>query len=108
MKTSPNQYAYIIDQLSFVNELRGKKMFGEYGLYSGEKFFGLICRNNLFIKATDDLKLLIADDGMRAYETATEGYWHISDIIIEDKDELKKLITASLNFTPKLKKPKKI
>jgi TfoX/Sxy family transcriptional regulator of competence genes len=108
MKTTPTQYEYILDQLSFVKDLKGKKMFGEYGLYSGDKFFALICRNQLFIKATDDLKLLMEDDGMRAYETATDGYWHITDIVIEDKEELQKLVKASLNFTPKPKKPKKM
>jgi DNA transformation protein and related proteins len=106
MKTTPNQYEYIMDQLSFVQELRGKKMFGEYGIYSGDKFFALICNNQLFIKATDDLKLLIKDDGMRAYETATDGYWHINDILVEDKEELNKLVKASLNFVPKVKKIK--
>jgi DNA transformation protein and related proteins len=106
MKTTPNQYEYIMDQLSSTPELRGKKMFGEYGLYSGDKFFALICNNQLFIKATDDLKLLIEDDGMRAYETATDGYWHINDILVEDKDELNKLVKASLNFVPKPKKIK--
>jgi TfoX/Sxy family transcriptional regulator of competence genes len=37
MSTSTSQFEFIFDQLSFVPKLRSRKMFGEYGIYSGDK-----------------------------------------------------------------------
>lgn len=43
---------YIVAQIQGVGEISARKMFGEYGIYAGGKFFGLICDNKLFIKPT--------------------------------------------------------
>ena len=39
------------DALSFVPELRVKRMFGGAGIYSGETIFGLAIEDMLFLKA---------------------------------------------------------
>ena len=44
---------YVMDQLHPDCDASFKKMFGEYGVYSGNKLFGLICDNQLFVKPTD-------------------------------------------------------
>ena len=42
----------IVNQLKPHIEIVAKKMFGEYGLYTRGKLFGLICDNKIFIKPT--------------------------------------------------------
>ena len=37
---------YVADQVEADCEVTFKKMFGEYGLWGGGKFFGLICETN--------------------------------------------------------------
>lgn len=41
-------------QTAAAGEMTYKKMFGEYGVYCGGKFIGLICDNRFFIKVTPE------------------------------------------------------
>lgn len=43
---------YIADQFAAAGEIRCRKMFGEYGLYLNEKFFAMVCDDQLFVKET--------------------------------------------------------
>ena len=43
---------FIVDQIENAGEVTFKKMFGEYGLYCGDKIVALICDNQLFVKPT--------------------------------------------------------
>lgn len=103
-KTTPEQLNFYVEILSkHEDDITSRKMFGEYGLYKQDKFFGLICQNKLFLKATEELQKLLQDDGVRPYEGAGSGYYHIPEELIET-EKMKKLITASLDFVPKKKK----
>lgn len=111
MPTSQSQVDYFREILAFVPELQVRKMFGEWGLYTGldadKKFFGMICDSRLFLKATPSLQLLITDDGLRAYEGAGNGYYHIDESNLEDGAKLVKLIQAAFDFVPPVKKTSK-
>jgi len=43
---------YLLEQLGHVEEIRAKRMFGEFGIYAGDKFVAVLCDDELFIKAT--------------------------------------------------------
>ena len=45
---------FVLDQLNALPELRARAMFGAHGLYSGDKFFGILDEGRLFFK-TDAL-----------------------------------------------------
>jgi TfoX/Sxy family transcriptional regulator of competence genes len=107
MSTTTSQFEFIFDQLGFVSQLRSRKMFGEYGIYSGDKFFALVCNDSLFLKATPSLRSILIDDGVRPYIGASDGYFHIPDTELEELEILKKYVVASLDFIPKPKKVKK-
>jgi len=44
---------YVLDQLDADCGVTAKKMFGEYGLFSDGRMFGMICDDRLFVKPTD-------------------------------------------------------
>jgi DNA transformation protein len=46
--------AFVVDQLSELDDITARSMFGGVGLYSGGVFFGVIARDVLYFK-TDDL-----------------------------------------------------
>ena len=52
---------FVIDQIENTGDITAKSMFGEYGIYSGNKIFALICDNKLFIKPTESGRLFIKD-----------------------------------------------
>ena len=44
---------FVVDQLDQDCAATYKKMFGEYGVYSGGTMFGVICDNRLYVKPTE-------------------------------------------------------
>jgi DNA transformation protein and related proteins len=96
MPTTDSQLNYILEQLSFVPEVRSKKMFGEYGLYSQNIYFGLVCDYKLFLKTSKKLVELIGDDGQRAYP-GSKNSLHVPEEIIEDRDQLVKILALALS-----------
>ncbi len=45
---------FVLEQLAALGELRGKRMFGGYGLYCGEQFFGIVFDGRLYFKTNPD------------------------------------------------------
>jgi len=45
---------FILEQLADLKGLRSKRMFGGYGLYSGEQFFGIVFDGRLYFKTNPD------------------------------------------------------
>ena len=50
LRVSDGFRSYALDQLSSVEELRARPMFGGYGLYAGEAFFGILAADVLYFK----------------------------------------------------------
>ena len=53
MATSREFAEYVTEQLRDVGPIAYWKMFGEYGLFCGRKFFGVVCDDTLFFKITE-------------------------------------------------------
>ncbi len=45
---------YVLEQLAALEGLRCKRMFGGYGLYCGEQFFGILHDGRLYFKTHPD------------------------------------------------------
>jgi len=45
---------FVLEQLVTLNGLRCKRMFGGYGLYFGEQFFGIVFDGRLYFKTNPD------------------------------------------------------
>jgi len=45
---------FVLEQLAILDGLRCKRMFGGYGLYRGEAFFGIVHDSRLFFKTHAD------------------------------------------------------
>ena len=52
MASDVNFVQYVVDQLDADCAATWKRMFGEFGLYSDGKLFGVVCDNRLFVKPT--------------------------------------------------------
>jgi TfoX/Sxy family transcriptional regulator of competence genes len=98
---------YVVGQLAADCDVSSKKMFGEYGLYSGAKFFGAVCDDQLFIKITDGGRAFIGDDAVEGqmYEGAKPSFL-IGDEI-EDVEWLSELVRITARELPEPKPKKK-
>src|SRR5258705_11220084 len=56
--------SFVLDQLSELEDVTSRSMFGGVGLYSRGLFFGIVARDRLYLK--------VDDDNRPAYEEAGE------------------------------------
>ena len=61
MATRQSTVDFVLDQLQPLRGVRARKMFGEYGLFYGEKMVAMACDDQLFIKITPAGKALAGD-----------------------------------------------
>jgi TfoX/Sxy family transcriptional regulator of competence genes len=108
MASDPKFVQFVADQFAEDCAVTYRKMFGEYGLYSGGKFFGSICDDRLFIKPTEGGRAYIGSVvEAPPYPGARPSY--LIEDRLEDGAWLSELvrITASELPAPKPKKPRK-
>ena len=108
MATKQSTADYIQDQLSELEYVTTRKMFGEYALYYIGKVVGLICDNTLFVKITDSGRTFVGDlyEEGEAYKGAKPSI-KISSDQLEDHEWLSHLIRLTADSLP-APKPKRI
>ena len=96
---------YVLDQMDNSGQVIFKKMFGEYGIYSGNKMFAMVCDNKLFIKPTEAGRAYIRDVvEAQPYPGAKPNF--LIEEKLEDSDWLKKLVAITVKELPE-PKPRK-
>lgn len=107
MATDQNFVDFVLEQIKNAGEISAKKMFGEYGIYSDGKLFGLVCDNKLFIKTTNSGREFIGNViEVSPYEGAKPAF--LIEDKIEDSDWLSELIRISVKELPPPKQKNKI
>ena len=97
---------FVIDQIRDAGEITAKKMFGEYGIFSNGKIFGLICDNKLFIKPTEAGRAFIRNVvEAPPYQGARASF--LIDDRIEDSEWISNLVRLTLEELPEPKPKKK-
>lgn len=96
---------FVLEQIENAGEIYAKKMFGEYGIYSDGKLFGLVCDNKLFIKPTKSGREFIKDVIEAPPYHGAKPSFLIEDQI-EDREWLSELVRISIKELP-IPKPKK-
>ncbi|MDR0577745.1 MAG: TfoX/Sxy family protein [Candidatus Accumulibacter sp.] len=103
MGTSIEYAEYVCDQIRGTNDIRHKKMFGEYMVYVDDKPILLVCDDTVFVKIVPALDALMADAGKGyPYDGAKEHY--VLDI---DNAELARDAVAALLPVTAVPKPRK-
>lgn len=105
MASDQNFVDFVIDQIKNTGLIAANKMFGEYGIYSDGKLFGLICDNKLFIKPTSEGRAFIGNPTeLPPYEGAKPSF--VIEDKIEDSKWLSNLVKITLDNLPEPKKKK--
>lgn len=96
---------FVVDQLDEDCGVTYKKMFGEYGLFSAGKMFGMICDDRLLIKPTEGGRAFIGNVVEAPPYPGAKPIFLIEDQF-EDADWLSELVRITTRELP-APKPKK-
>jgi DNA transformation protein len=84
---------FVLDQLTGLGEVTAKKMFGGIGLYCGDVFFGIIARDQLYLKVDDRTRPAYERAGMQPFKPypgrpTTMKYYAVPVGVLESAMEL--------------------
>ena len=83
---------FVLDQLRELPGLTHRAMFGGYGLYQRETFFGIIHRGRLYFKTDPTTAPRYRDRGMKPFKPTSaqtlKNYYEIPVEVLEDSDAL--------------------
>ena len=100
MATSQEYIEFVCEQLVGIENVRYKKMFGEYMVYVNDKPVLLVCDNTVYVKKLPEIEELMSG---AEYDSAKEHY--ILDI--EDRELAAKAVEILERITPVPKKKAK-
>ncbi len=105
MPTSKDSLDYFLECLSLVPEVHAKAIFGEYGIYSWDRMFGLACDDTLFLKTSPETIHLFEDQKTKAYP-GSKNTAPVNPDWLENPEELASIVRIILSHIPppKLKK----
>lgn len=83
---------FVLDQLGRLRGIDCRAMFGGYGLYRGDVFFGIIHKGRLYFKTDAHTRSAYLDAGMNPFRPNTKqtlkSYYEVPVDVIEDADQL--------------------
>jgi DNA transformation protein len=101
---------FVLDQLRDVPSLECRRMFGAFGLYSGQRFFAIICNGELYFKTTPATLANYAARGSRPFQPTPKQtlktYYEVPAEILEDRQRLTEWATDALG-PPEVKRRSK-
>ena len=83
---------FVLDQLQEFSDLECRAMFGGYGLYHDEIFFGIIFKGRLYFKTNAKSVVPYLRLGMKPFrpnpKQTLKSYYEVPLDILEDRDRL--------------------
>lgn len=101
---------FLLDILSDSRQVTARRMFGEYCLYYAGRPVGLVCNEQLYLKPTEEGRLLIKDlqegapfPGARPHLLINPDYW-------DDRGWMNRLVRTTFDSLPppKVAKPRAV
>lgn len=104
MATTQEYIEYVCEQIEGFENIRYRKMFGEYMVYVNEKPILLVCDNTVFVKKLDEIADLMKNNECGIpYKGAKEHY--VLDM--DEKDLCQEVLAILERITPLPKKKSK-
>jgi DNA transformation protein and related proteins len=83
---------FVLDQLSGLRGVTCRAMFGGYGLYQNDVFFGIIHKSRLYFKTDETSRAAYRKRGMKPFRPnagqTLKTYYEVPVEIVEDADQL--------------------
>jgi DNA transformation protein len=83
---------FVLDQLQDLDDVEARRMFGGYGLYQDETFFGIIHRGRLYFKIDESTVGEYRKRKMKPFrpnaKQTLKSYYQVPVDVVEDRDRL--------------------
>jgi len=85
--------AFIVDQLSALGEVDGRAMFGGAGFYQAGRFFGILFKDRLYFRTSNETIGEYQKRGMKPFAPfknrgVSKRYYEVPVDVLESPDEL--------------------
>ena len=91
---------FILDQLQDLADVECRAMFGGYGLYHDEIFFGIVFKGRLYFKTDEKSAARYRRRGMKAFrpnaKQTLKSYYEVPGEVLEDRDEVAEWARAAI------------
>ena len=92
--------------------VRGRKMFGGVGIYSGETFFALVAYDRLWFKVDESNRIGFEVRGMKPFQPfpdrpMTMSYYELPPALLDDEEKLRVWTERSIAIARSAKKAKR-
>lgn len=83
---------FVLDRLRSLGDVSCRSMFGGYGLYLGEDFFGILYDGRLYFKTDETTRKKYRSRGMGPFAPSAKqvlkSYYEVPEEVVEDDEEL--------------------
>jgi DNA transformation protein len=83
---------FVLDQLDGLRGVTCRSMFGGYGLYQGEVFFGIIHKGRLYFKTNETSRAAYRERGMKSFrpnrKQTLRTYYEVPVDVMENAEQL--------------------
>lgn len=102
---------FLCGQMDGISGLEAKRMFGAYGLYSDNVFFGIVYQGMLFLKTDEESRKRYIQRGMEALHVSEKqkmgNYFQVPVDVIEDEELLMDWAAESVRVSKAIKSKKR-
>lgn len=83
---------FVLDQLTGMNPVNCRAMFGAFGLYHRDVFFGILHKGRLYFKTNDQTRSAYEEYGMKPFrysdKQTLKNYYEVPTDVLENEEEL--------------------
>ena len=102
MRVTEGFRAFVLGQLSGLESVRERAMFGGIGLYADDVFFGILAADTLYLKVDDSNRGQYEAAGMTAFNPSSDkpmtmSYYQVPASVVEDRSALAAWARASVH-----------
>lgn len=105
---------FVIEQMSFVEGLQVRAMFGGHGVYQGECIFAIIISDTLYFKADSTTRSEFEAKGLRPFTYIARGkpvmlqYFEAPPEVFEESEAMRSWVQKAYEAAGRAKKPRRL
>jgi DNA transformation protein len=96
---------FVLDQLVGMDDVEARRMFGGFGLYQDEVFFGIVHKGKLFFKIDESTVGEYRKRKMKTFrpnaKQTLKSYYQVPVEVVEDADELRQWAVKAVSCQTK-------